>query len=63
MLARFLGVSDSYISKHSIAGNKVKQPRRDATSEQNKKVIQDYFQRNDVSTNLPTAKRVKKYNH
>ncbi|WAR17869.1 hypothetical protein MAR_032463 [Mya arenaria] len=62
MLARFLSVSDSYISKQSIAGNKAKQLRRDATSEQNKKVIQDYFQRCDVSTTLLTAKRVKKDN-
>ena len=55
----FLGVSDSYINKHSGVEQK-KQPRTDAICEEHKKTVQDFFNRADVSTNLPVAKRVKR---
>lgn len=60
-LATFLGVNDSCVSKYSSrVHEKQKQPRKDSTTGQDKKTIQEFFQRGDVSTNLPMAKRVKK---
>ncbi|KAH3866975.1 hypothetical protein DPMN_030099 [Dreissena polymorpha] len=61
-LLTFLGVSNSYISKKSrIDSEQPKQcERKGATSAENRTAIKDFFVRADISTNLPSVKRVKK---
>ena len=58
-LSTFLGVRESSVSKQN-ACEEVRKQRKDCTSEENTEVIRNFFQRTDISTNLPTAKRVKK---
>ncbi|WAQ93679.1 hypothetical protein MAR_006150 [Mya arenaria] len=58
-LSTSLGVNDSVITKLSV-GEQQRQIRKDATSEEDKHKIQDFFLRADTSTNLPATKRVKK---
>lgn len=60
-ISKYTGISESYISKKSKStGDLPRKKRKDAINADVQETIKHFCQRPDVSTNLPTAKRVKR---
>ncbi|XP_033730626.1 uncharacterized protein LOC117320042 [Pecten maximus] len=60
-ISKYTGISESYISKRSkCTGDLPRKKRKDAIDTEVQETIQHFCHRPGVSTNLPTAKRVKR---